>query len=592
MSSPVNRFKAIKAIGMPYHGLATNGLLPTTDGTGDKSINQTGVDWYGGAIYVAGPTAPGAVRNTEQLAHDAANGYEWRDYALLTGENKAINGAGDGLGNYQWIYADAGGASWLVRYEGIKAGANITFNVYLQELFGRFGRQRAFSAQLIQSLVWSPTIPSWYTAGTYGQSDVVTGIDLDWVNTLAFNADGSECYINIFSRNLSINQDVYPETTPSGINSGWNVSTALVGVVKVAISGSGDLDNNGNGITATVTADMDYEPDIVSARLYDPGTAGYTSMPCGFINVSSVIAGCIPYPGLASSGCADEVLIDVTRTFTGSLQNDGVTGKGPVDSVPGATVQYTATLYRTPDGDVVREFDLYNGRQNWTVSTSGGFTETFHLTNCSTTGGTFNPVCPEPWGYTGMTPSGAPIDGTYTTWTKDGFSITVTVCGSVVISDAHETVVQTDGCWECANTQSIPGGVYLTSTCAGPPYSTDTTTSTINGTLTSPGTNIYQQHEVRVLSQNMHYLCTYTSQVNNEATHNMNEYFIGIDYTGSASNVHTDMQSSTYRPPSSAFPDIDNDRHLVFSYQPRTGDFINTHITLFVLYSGDTYQYC
>lgn len=567
------------AIGMPFHGLAVNNILAKPGGDKticDPALSRT-MQTVGQCVPVRHPQAQGATRNATQQANDAAAGMEWRDYALLCGPGRHING-GPALGTMQWLYCDPGGPTWIIRLDGVKAGGTITFDVWIEAIFGRLGRARAFTAQKIGTLAWSPDIPSWYGGG-YTQADVVAAIDLDWINTLAFSQDGAECYINIFSFDQGINEDVYQETTPSGRKGDWNVFSALVGVAKVAISGSGDLGANGAGISANVTAELDYEGGIVTSRIGSSGGGGFIDMPCAFIDVSAV-QDWPPYPG---DGFPPDCIEDTgTTTYSASLKNDDVTGKGPVDSREGITAQHTAILYRTPDGDVVREFDYYVGRENWAVTVSGGFVEIHDLTNCA--GG-------PSWGIAGMTPTGAPIVGDYTTWTRDGYSVKVTVCGTVVTDVGYERVVQRDGFWECANTQSMPDGIWLDSG-RDSPYWTETASTTINGVETSPGTDIFAAHEVRQLAQNLHYVATYLSQADNESTRDLDEHVVGISDTGNASIVWSGTSIDTYRPGSSAMPDLPNLREIVWSYQPVTGEFIHGPRTLFVLYSGDVYQYC
>jgi hypothetical protein len=176
--------------------------------------------------------------------------------------------------------------------------------------------------------------------------------------------------------------------------------------------------------------------------------------------------------------------------------------------------------------------------------------------------------------------------------TTDRTHITVTLFGTVVIDQEVIKETTREGCFECANvlTNNGPDGEYLSSTCSGPPYWTESTAATING-VSSPGTNIYAAHEVRQLAQNLHYVATYTSQANNEATHDMDEHVILVDEIGSASTLWSGTYTDTYRAASSFFPDLPNDRELVWGYQPVTGESTHGQLTLFVFYSGDTYLY-
>jgi len=80
----MNRLIPPQDIGMPYHGLALNG--EATVGLKTVSVNGTGP-----CTVVRHPSAQGNRRNIRQQKRDAALGFEWRDYALLCGYNRAVN---------------------------------------------------------------------------------------------------------------------------------------------------------------------------------------------------------------------------------------------------------------------------------------------------------------------------------------------------------------------------------------------------------------------------------------------------------------------------------------------------------------------
>ena len=569
-------FKTITDIGMPWHGLATNNTLTTTS-AGDKTVGNDALSKaaqiVGGCVPVRHPAAPGANRNAAQQAHDAANGLEWRDYALLCGPGRHVNGAPDAeLGTLQFLYCDASGPTWVIRLEATPAGSSITFDVWLEAIFGRIGRERSFTPRKLATYVFTPDVPTWYTGG-YTAADVVAEIDLNWINTLAFNPAGSQCFVNIFCRDDSINEDVYPETTPCGIKGNFNVSTALVGVLKIDIAGAGDLDNDGNGITATCVLDLAFEGGLVTNRTTgtDPG-ATWSGFPCDYVNVTSGPACPAPLP----LDCSNPTQVPYVRTTSGTLEPDAV------GSNNGNSVAYDAILYRSPDGDVVREFDVFDLRHDWAVTVSGAYTETWTLTNCP---GFFH-FCDDWWATSGSpVVGGSAVKADYETNFRDGTRIKVTAFGEVVVDIDYERVVNRIGCWSCA---WITGA---TQTCTGPPYWNEITSATINGQAT-PGTNFYLRHEVRQLAQNLHYAVDYHSRPADEANHDLNESVVGITDQGVASVIWSATRQDTYRPPNQSTYDLPQLLNLVWSYQPVTGDETHGQLTLGVNYSGDVWQYC
>jgi hypothetical protein len=117
--------------GCPYHGLATGGIIA---GSGQAVSQPIGGDTY--VLRVPG-VAPLDL-TPAQIASDAANHFEWLDYAILAGYSQKLYG-GPSLGPLGWIYASADGSRWWIK---LTSSANITGNsqtfTFQVKRFGEF----------------------------------------------------------------------------------------------------------------------------------------------------------------------------------------------------------------------------------------------------------------------------------------------------------------------------------------------------------------------------------------------------------------------------------------------------------------------
>jgi hypothetical protein len=83
---------------------------------------------------------------------------------------------------------------------------------------------------------------------------------------LAISRDGSEVYLHIFTEPGQISRDLYYPTSQGGHYWTNVVDLAVVGIIKIALSGSSDAADGGASITASITKDLNYEGGIVDSH--------------------------------------------------------------------------------------------------------------------------------------------------------------------------------------------------------------------------------------------------------------------------------------------------------------------------------------
>lgn len=578
----MNRLRAISEIGMPYHGLAVNGDLSTSDGT--KSITTSG-GLVGHAQIVRHPAAPGASRNTAQSNIDTARGYEWRDYALLTDSTHGING-GPGLGNLKWLYCDPSGATWVLRVGYTKNGSQIDFEVWIDAIFGRFGRLRTFSPRQIASLSWSPAIPSWVST-SFTAANVVSLIDLTQDNTLAISPDGSDVFVNLFSYDGSgtgLNQDCFIETTPCGLDGDYNYAIALVGVLRVAVTGSGDLDFDGAGISATLTQDLAYEGGLVTNRQSIAGSGTLYS----FLTQMGAPVSNDNYPGPPPSpACPDPgnptrfaMSIDITWSWS-----------APTSGSYTNRFSYDAILYKSPGGTVERAFVDESVTAYSAAMDNSALQVSLNLSSCPTAYGGYGT---DGWFLESCSSTNDCLRGWLNNTTTSKRSVTVSAFGAAPVARSWERVVDTT-IWQDGlegGYQACNGGSFGSFTCAVPnPTTVTNTTVEINGVAATYTDTPYFKHEVRVLSANLAYLACYLSTPTSVGTHNMDEFVWGAAEAGTGTLLWSGSYTSTYRQPASDQTPMPLQRELVWAYQPATGVFTHAPMTFGSAYTGDLYQY-
>lgn len=560
---------------MPWHGLAVNGEL-TTLADGIKTITKSpdNFDEWGPCVVVRHPSAPGAsARTTEQLAKDATHGYDWRDYALLTGINKTVNGAVD-LGAKSWLYIDPAGVTWLLRLD-ITANVNdVTFEVVRVAAFGRFGIQRTYSDTVIASLVWAPDIPSWYT-GSVTAADVVQKIDVFRHYNLCPNEDGTLAYFNIHCFDFDYNRDLYLETTPMGEYTVGDNSRALIGVLKIDVSGTGDLDNNGDGVAATCVEHYTFEGGLVTARVRELATVTGSYATITNTNLSSAPA----YPG--------DPPPDVTEPFT-EVQTLTVQGQEKTDY----KWQYSAILYVTPHGEVTRtENDDYYEYKEY-IEPQGQISYDWELKNFLDGPDYSTKFVPYGWqyaycvGWSGTTGLVCYFrQGTYRNRTTSYSVFGVNVQLTYVQDDWHDDDYIAETQDDCDGVAQYPTGFRA---------DRDQKSRTVDGVaITDTTANPTVLHQWRPLGQNEAWLAMYRSQTpGNVNEKEMEERLIvkpesagaKVGWTGAYNSTHSWLNPST--------PALPYVRQWIGSYQPVDDTLVSYSWDTIGLYGGDVYQYC
>lgn len=250
--------RPILRMGMPYHGLVTDGELPNPDGP-IPVLHTASVE---GAIAFQLRTPPPAkTLSAEQIANDTAHGWQWNDYALLCGWYRNVGGADAQLGATSWLYADNNDVVWIMELVPTLRGPTGGFYYYDVEIWRRqpFGRFRFNlpDRTVIDELLGTITIQlqdryyiddtTYYTGGVFGlnlripASAIVPSLHGDSVHVsmlqiLTATLPGTESYWEL------------------GLRSVWAQTT-------ITISGDGLLDGDGSGISASYSAPVVY-PDM------------------------------------------------------------------------------------------------------------------------------------------------------------------------------------------------------------------------------------------------------------------------------------------------------------------------------------------
>lgn len=331
MTDPFNKLMPRRAIGHPFHGLSTSGVLelPNSDTISIGHIP------YGPSIVMRHPSPPISNRTALQLADDAAQGKEWRDYALVQYESGHLNGSVLGLNNR--IYIDPAGTPWLIEFSFGAFDASLTraISFTLKSPFGRFSDTE------------------------YPPIDRVLDSD-----TLTFDdSDGSEYpHMRLFTHNetgsaFKSNHYMYRKTT-SGIAAircnvvidvDLFVSQRLKKIVTWTITGTGDLNipTLGDGITGTISVETIPEPQ-------------YSPQPPGITRNNHQTDGALPVI------CAIGGTIDLGVTLTEFTEVIGETYDG--NSVNRIEFDYSSEVYRHVDRQLSGCWDCFDPQGDRTAA--------------------------------------------------------------------------------------------------------------------------------------------------------------------------------------------------------------------------------
>jgi hypothetical protein len=215
--------KLPKIFGFPYHGLVTNGTLTLPN---NEQFTHPGIT-NGDTQLLAVPNFPLVTRTPEQQASDQANGFEWRNKAIIANNHL---GSAD-LGENWLLYIDSNQTTWYFNIGYNVVGNQCSFSCVLKSAFGRFnGNYPQISRELAQS-----------------QTTFTEQGALKPLNRFTFerSSNGSEMLIHVYAELIEDNDIEFPEPL------------SLFEVWKLNISGDGALSSNpnelGQGIAASFT---------------------------------------------------------------------------------------------------------------------------------------------------------------------------------------------------------------------------------------------------------------------------------------------------------------------------------------------------
>lgn len=335
---------------MPWHGLAQDGQLTIVGGT--KTIQGAN-----GCTVVRHPAAPGAGgRTVEQQARDVAEGYEWRDYALLCGTGQHING-GPGLAFNAWLYCAPDGRTWVMTAEVTAAGDVATIEIWRRDLFGVFGRQYTITDELIATLPLTIQLPNSYT-GPRTPAEVAAECGIFTSSMLQVSPAGDVVHVHMVVNYLQFPDDENPYLATRAFFESFDC--AVYAITTVTVSGNGDADNGGVGISAVFTNSETYN----DLKISDAGDRRYengTDIP-GWDSSTQTVA--IGPPDSEQIPCFDgnthEERYECEEDFPGFLW----------DRVTGNSTDGNGKVLRTHHGDLI----TYEGEsflqqtKNWIVN--------------------------------------------------------------------------------------------------------------------------------------------------------------------------------------------------------------------------------
>ena len=320
----------------------------------------------------------------------------------MVGHTRSINGAdgGVGIGSNRWLYCDAtSGATWLMRIAAVEDGAgSVTFQVWLDDLFGQLGRQYSVVQSKLAEMTWSVPQPTWMTKTPTAQQ-LVEQLNLHHSSGVlahtetAVSNDGSVVYVNLRLSGTSdpgnpdVRGDAFGPTNDVG--DGRDDTGSLAGILRINVSGTSTPATAGMGISATIVEDLVYEGGIVSSYSNSSGVLSH-----------SAILYRTPYG-------------DLTRTVTINSNTNAVTGSisafGQVRSLNGTRAESTGSAHHVV---VFAQNAVYLGRHTFNSGSDTDWRQAWIVQNK-------NNVASVPWevdvvisGYTANGPlyHGLPIE--------------------------------------------------------------------------------------------------------------------------------------------------------------------------------------
>jgi len=255
---PPHMLQEGEIFGCPYHGKVEGGTLPVSGPNPDIPYPQPG----DGSTRVVGGQVPAPVRNGVQAASDTANGFEWKNTAIVAGLDYILHGqslvAGLSANEYHSIYIDDNDVPWLMLIEGLSGPSADDFrlNVTLVAPFGRFkvniglAADDPFDIPLIDEFDpgFSNTMVD---GGTPGGTAVLNRSSL--ANGVEQNKKGDEIVVHVLTGSR------YGLGRPG-----------VFALLKVEFSGNGDLED-GSGISAVASVFKDQDECFIrGTKIFAP----------------------------------------------------------------------------------------------------------------------------------------------------------------------------------------------------------------------------------------------------------------------------------------------------------------------------------
>lgn len=229
LGRPGSLLGRVSICGTPYHGLVQGGVLPLPNASVMDYPQPGGSmpDQRGSTHMIRVPGVPDVVRTGTQAELDLANGYQWRDVAMLSGGDFQLYGKA--LGG--WIYIDPAGDRWRVTTSITEDVLHRFDEPYTCSIvLSRFGVFSA-GATVPETYVHMVSFSDWQQAGEelYWHDNSV--VDRAQVHLHSIRPDGSAASLMLHRRAVSV--------TISGQSQLDAFLRYPLGWAQIAISGPG-----------------------------------------------------------------------------------------------------------------------------------------------------------------------------------------------------------------------------------------------------------------------------------------------------------------------------------------------------------------
>lgn len=267
----INGFRPMLSLGSPHHGLTTNDTYELGPNGSQAIATRPAGATFGPCIPIRHPQAPG------KKPWQSDDNY--RDWGQYIGHTRSINGVdgGGGIGWNRWLYCDPStNATWIMRMEYTENAASVDFEIWVDGLFGRFGKQYPMAAIKLADYNWVPEIPSWNVSDT--AASIVAHTAWGASVQLAIRDDGSRVYFHIYTRPGDVSGKSYIASSETGHNWGLLSGIALAEILQFDISGSNQPSGGASNLSAIITRAATYEGGIVQAYDYTAPDVSHTAL--------------------------------------------------------------------------------------------------------------------------------------------------------------------------------------------------------------------------------------------------------------------------------------------------------------------------